>query len=115
MTSSSDKPPFSPPAAGMGTALPGTGFPGADLPAPQAGGGAPRTELVVQTGSAEGLLAPPAVSLPKGGGAIQGIGESFSANPVTGTASVTLPLAVSPGRSGFGPSLSLSYRAGGRC
>ena len=30
------------------------------------------------------VSAPPAVSLPKGGGAIQGIGEKFSMNPVTG-------------------------------
>src|SRR5262249_2641944 len=54
----------------------------------------------------------PAVSLPKGGGAIRGIGEKFAANPVTGTGSITLPIAVSPGRSGFGPQLSLSYDSG---
>ena len=29
--------------------------------------------------------APPQISLPKGGGAIRGIGEKFAANPVTGT------------------------------
>ena len=28
---------------------------------------------------------PPTLSLPKGGGAIRGIGEKFTANPVTGT------------------------------
>jgi hypothetical protein len=28
--------------------------------------------------------------LPKGGGAIRGIGEKFSANPVTGTGSVSV-------------------------
>jgi hypothetical protein len=27
----------------------------------------------------------PSISLPKGGGAIRGIGEKFAANPVTGT------------------------------
>ena len=27
----------------------------------------------------------PTISLPKGGGAIRGIGEKFAANPVTGT------------------------------
>jgi hypothetical protein len=54
----------------------------------------------------------PQVSLPKGGGAIRGIGEKFSANPVTGTASLSVPLALSPGRSGFGPQLSLSYDSG---
>jgi RHS repeat-associated protein len=52
------------------------------------------------------------VSLPKGGGAVRGIGEKFSANPVTGTGSLTIPLPVTPGRSGFGPSLALSYDSG---
>src|SRR6266851_3339265 len=51
----------------------------------------------------------PSISLPKGGGAIRGIGEKFAANPVTGTGSLTVPIATSPGRSGFGPQLSLSY------
>jgi hypothetical protein len=54
----------------------------------------------------------PAISLPKGGGAIRGIGEKFGANPVTGTASVSVPIFTSFGRSGFGPSLSLSYDSG---
>src|SRR3954453_17492360 len=54
----------------------------------------------------------PVISLPKGGGAIRGIGEKFAANPVTGTGSVSIPIATSPGRSGFGPQLSLSYSSG---
>jgi len=54
----------------------------------------------------------PSISIPKGGGAIKGIGEKFSANPVTGTGSMSIPVAVSPGRSGFGPQLSLSYDSG---
>ena len=54
----------------------------------------------------------PAISLPKGGGAIRGMGEKFSANPVTGASSMTVPIAVSPGRGGFGPQLSLSYDSG---
>jgi len=54
----------------------------------------------------------PAISLPKGGGAIRGIGEKFAANPVTGTAALIVPLPTSPGRSGFGPQLSLSYDSG---
>ena len=56
--------------------------------------------------------APPAISLPKGGGAIRGMGEKFAANPVTGTGSMTVPIATSPGRSGFGPQLALSYDSG---
>src|ERR1039457_6269152 len=54
----------------------------------------------------------PTITLPKGGGAIRGIGEKFAANPVTGTGSMTVPIATSPGRSGFGPQLSLSYDSG---
>jgi len=54
----------------------------------------------------------PSISLPKGGGAIRGIGEKFLANPVSGTASLTVPIFTSPGRSGFGPSLSLNYDSG---
>src|SRR5438874_10328957 len=54
----------------------------------------------------------PTISLPKGGGAVRGIGEKFAANPVTGTGSMAVPIATSPGRSGFGPQLSLSYDSG---
>src|SRR5439155_6115533 len=54
----------------------------------------------------------PAITLPKGGGAIHGIGEKFAANPVTGTGSISVPISTSPGRSGFGPQLSLSYDSG---
>lgn len=57
-------------------------------------------------------VAAPTISLPKGGGAIRGIGEKFAANPVTGTGSMTVPIATSPGRSGFGPQLALSYDSG---
>jgi RHS repeat-associated protein len=54
----------------------------------------------------------PSISLPKGGGAIRGIGEKFAANPVTGTGSMSVPIATSPGRGGFGPQLSLTYDSG---
>ncbi|MEO5729563.1 MAG: SpvB/TcaC N-terminal domain-containing protein, partial [Byssovorax sp.] len=56
--------------------------------------------------------AAPVPSLPNGGGAIRGIGEKFSANPVTGTASLQIPLATSPGRGGFHPELALAYDSG---
>src|SRR5215472_9525764 len=55
---------------------------------------------------------PPQISLPKGGGAIRGIGEKFAANPVTGTGSLSVPIYVTPGRSGFSPQLSLGYDSG---
>src|SRR6195256_4540911 len=54
----------------------------------------------------------PQITLPKGGGAIRGMGEKFAANPVTGTGSMSVPIATSSGRSGFGPQLSLSYDSG---
>ena len=57
-------------------------------------------------------VAPPSITMPKGGGAIRGMGEKFAANPVTGTGSMSVPIATSPGRSGFGPQLSLSYDSG---
>jgi RHS repeat-associated protein len=57
-------------------------------------------------------FSPPALSLPKGGGAIRGMGEKLTANPVTGTGSLSIPLALSPGRAGFGPQLSLTYDSG---
>lgn len=54
----------------------------------------------------------PAVTLPKGGGAIRGVGEKFSVNPSTGSGSASVPLPLSPGRQGFGPQLALSYDTG---
>jgi RHS repeat-associated protein len=61
----------------------------------------------------EGEKSPvPAISLPKSGGAIRGIGEKFGVNPVTGTASLSVPIVATPGRSNFGPQLSLSYNSG---
>src|SRR5262247_2656108 len=53
-----------------------------------------------------------ALTLPKGGGAIRGIGEKFAANPATGSGSVEIPVPVSPGRSGSGPKLTLTYDSG---
>src|SRR5215470_2360158 len=52
-----------------------------------------------------GLL--PAVSLPKGGGALHGIGEKFTTNAATGTGALSVPIATSPGRGGTGPALQL--------
>jgi RHS repeat-associated protein len=65
------------------------------------------------TAAANFAVSAPSISLPKGGGAIRGIGEKFTTNPVTGTGSLTVPIATSPGRSGFGPQLSLFYDSGG--
>lgn len=57
-------------------------------------------------------VAAPRVELPRGGGALRGLGEKFAANPATGTGSLSLPLATSPGRGGFGPHLTLGYDSG---
>ena len=65
-----------------------------------------------EAGNGNGASSAPSLALPKGGGAIRGIGEKFAANPVTGTGSMSVPIATSPGRSGFGPQLSLSYDSG---
>ena len=54
----------------------------------------------------------PSLSLPKGGGAIKGIGEKFTTNPATGTGSLSVPLPLSPGRAGFTPQLSIAYDSG---
>ena len=70
------------------------------------------TEKTTSRSDSEQTLAAPSITLPKGGGAIRGIGEKFAANPVTGTGSMTVPIATSPGRSGFGPQLFLSYDSG---
>jgi RHS repeat-associated protein len=54
----------------------------------------------------------PAISLPTGGGAVQGIGETFQPDLFTGTGNFTVPITTSPGRAGFGPHLSLQYSTG---
>ncbi|MBK6408921.1 MAG: VCBS repeat-containing protein [Flavobacteriales bacterium] len=52
------------------------------------------------------------ISLPKGGGAVAGMGESFSPDLFTGTGNFSVPIAVPPGRNGLQPSLTLGYSTG---
>jgi hypothetical protein len=52
------------------------------------------------------------ISLPKGGGAIKGIGEKFQPDLHTGTGNFSVPIAVPPGRNGFQPELALAYSTG---
>jgi hypothetical protein len=52
------------------------------------------------------------VSLPKGGGALHGIGEKFAPDLHTGTGNFTVPIAVPPGRNGLQPQLNLVYTTG---
>src|SRR5437870_13797557 len=60
-----------------------------------------------QSGSAGQII-----SLPQGGGALHGIGETFSPDLHTGTGNFTVPVALPPGRNGFQPQLSLGYSTG---
>lgn len=50
-------------------------------------------------------------SLQKGGGSVQGMGETFASNEFSGSASMTIPIPASPCR-GFEPSMSLNYSSG---
>src|SRR5262245_59784911 len=52
------------------------------------------------------------ISLPKGGGALHGIGEKFSPDLHTGTGNFSVPLALPRGRNGFQPQLTLTYSTG---
>src|SRR5262245_12622975 len=52
------------------------------------------------------------ISLPKGGGALHGIGEKFAPDLHTGTGNFTVPIALPPGRNGFQPQLNLVYSTG---
>src|SRR6266571_8215102 len=52
------------------------------------------------------------ISLPQGGGALQGIGETFSPDLFTGTGNFTVPITLPAGRNGFQPQLSLVYSTG---
>jgi hypothetical protein len=52
------------------------------------------------------------ISLPKGGGALHGIGETFSPDLHIGTGNFTVPIALPPGRNGFQPQLNLVYSTG---
>src|SRR5262245_51484760 len=52
------------------------------------------------------------ISLPRGGGALHGIGEKFAPDLHTGTGNFTVPITLPPGRNGFQPQLNLVYSTG---
>ena len=52
------------------------------------------------------------LSLPKGGGALHGMGEKFSPDLHTGTGRLTVPIVLPGGRNGFQPDLNLEYSTG---
>lgn len=55
-------------------------------------GSRPNTNGGGQGAEDRSQVVPPTISLPKGGGRIRGIAEKFSANPVTGTGTMTVPI-----------------------
>src|SRR5829696_7659627 len=52
------------------------------------------------------------ISLPSGGGAQRGIGETFAPDLQTGTGNFTVPIALPTGRNSFQPQLTLVYSTG---
>ena len=52
------------------------------------------------------------VAHPKGGGAIKGLGETFSPDLHTGTGNLSVPIDVPSGRAGLQPELTLAYSTG---
>ncbi len=54
----------------------------------------------------------PSMELPKGGGAIRGMGETFNVNAATGTGSFGVPLPLSAAPRGPTPAVGLSYDSG---
>lgn len=52
------------------------------------------------------------ILLPQGGGALHGIGETFSPDLHSGTGNFSVPIALPPGRNGLQPQLSIVYSTG---
>jgi len=58
-------------------------------------------------------VSPGAISVPKGPGSIEGLGESFQPSLNTGTAKYNVGIKLPPGTAGHAPALHLSYEGGG--
>jgi len=52
------------------------------------------------------------ISLPNGGGAISGLGETFTPDLHTGTGNFSVPIMLPPGRNGLTPQIRLSFSTG---
>lgn len=52
------------------------------------------------------------LALPAGAGGVQGLGETFAADPFTGTGRLSIPIPVPEGHNGQKPALSLVYSSG---
>lgn len=58
------------------------------------------------------LIQIPQINLPKGGGALRSIDEKFQVNAANGTSSFSVAIPLSKTRSGFSPTLALTYSSG---
>jgi hypothetical protein len=66
----------------------------------------------VTSTATDSTVAGSVISLPKGGGAISGLGETFTPDVFTGTGNFTVPIALPAGRGGAQPKLSLAFSTG---
>ncbi|HYH81168.1 MAG TPA: SpvB/TcaC N-terminal domain-containing protein, partial [Longimicrobium sp.] len=62
-------------------------------------------------GQAQDRISTPALSLPPGGGAVRGVGESFQSQEFSGAATFSIPIPASRARA-LTPELTLSYSSG---
>lgn len=67
----------------------------------------------VGLGADKSGVSPNSISLPKGPGSIEGLGDAFQPSLATGTAKYGLKVLMPAGPAGFSPTLSLSYDGGG--
>jgi RHS repeat-associated protein len=56
--------------------------------------------------------ASPQLALPQGGGALRGLGETFSPDLHSGTGNFSVPISLPPGRNGLQPKIELIYSSG---
>jgi hypothetical protein len=70
------------------------------------------TGVVRGDGAASTVAGGSVISLPKGGGAVSGLGETFSPDLFTGTGDFSVPITVPAGRRGLQPDLALAYSTG---
>ncbi len=71
------------------------------------------TAIFSVCGADKSGVSPNTISLPKGPGSIEGLGESFQPTLNTGTAKYSVALKVPPGTAGQTPTLALVYEGGG--
>jgi len=83
------------------------------LPLPRDGAQIPANEIALPTGEQKSGVTPQALSVPSDGGSVEGLGESFSPMLSTGTATMSVPIALPAGRAGVQPSLALAYSSSG--